>query len=134
MEAVIGWTEPGDPLRKGFPLGFPQPIGNLWAGAGADVWPEAPPGTRFLAAPVEGRWTGLSVRVTAASADGVEVRTVGVADDSLFLGGIALAAAVLAAAGGAFPVGRHYPSAAFRRYLDGALVAGLDVATFVERR
>jgi hypothetical protein len=76
----------------------------------------------------------LTVRVTAATPEGVEVRTLGVADDGAFLEGIALAAAVLAAGTGAYPIGINYPTAAFREYLDGALRAGLDVATFVERR
>ena len=134
MEAVIGWTEPGRPLRRGVPLAFPQPIGNLWAETAGGIWSGAPPGTRFLAAPVEGPWTGLTVRVTAATPEGVEVRTLGIADDRSFLEGIALAAAVLVAGAGAYPVGSNYPTAAFQEYLDAALTAGLDIATFVERR
>lgn len=134
MEAVIGWTEPGRRLRRGHPLAFPQPIGNLWAQEGADIWPQASHAVRFLAAPVEGPWTGFTVRVTTATPEGVEVRTLGVADDGAFLGGIALAAAVLAAGTGAYPVGIHYPTAAFREYLDEAVKAGLEIATFVERR
>jgi len=134
MEAVVAWTEPGRPLRRGLPLVFPQPIGNLWAESGDDVWPQAPPGTQFLAAPVEGPWTGLAVRVTAATPEGVEVRTLGVADDSYFLGGIAFAAAVLAAGTGAYPVGVNYPTAAFGTYLERALKAGLEIATFHELR
>jgi hypothetical protein len=133
MEVVVGWTEPGRPLRRGHPMVFPQPIGNLWAQDGGIIWPEAPPGTQFLAAPVEGPWTGLAVRVTAATPEGVEVRTLGVADDSTFLAGIALAAAVLAAGTGAYPTGNNYPTAAFNDYLDSALRAGLEVATFLER-
>ncbi|MGZ5383109.1 MAG: hypothetical protein ACXW15_13030 [Acidimicrobiia bacterium] len=134
MEAVVGWTTPGRRLRRGHALSFPQPIGNLWANEGEDVWPEAPQATQFLAAPVEGPWTGLAVRVTTATQEGVEVRTLGVTDETAFLDGIALAAAVLAAGAGVYPVGINYPTAAFREYLDLALRAGLDVATFVERR
>ncbi len=134
MEAVVGWTEPGRPLRRGEPLAFPQPVGNLWAQRGHDLWLGAPPATRFLVAPVEGPWLGLAVRVTAATSAGVEVRTLGVADDAAFLAGIAFAAAVLAAGAGAYPVGINYPTAAFREYVDGAVRAGLEVATFVERR
>ena len=134
LEALVGWTEPGHRLRRGDPLAFPKPIGNLWAHAGANVWPQAPHAVQFLAAPVEGTWAGLTVRVTAATPEGVEVRTLGVADDGAFLEGIALAAAVLAAGTGAYPIGINYPTAAFREYLEGALRAGLDVATFVERR
>ena len=134
MEAVVGWTEPGRSLRRGLPLAFPQPIGNLWAEPGREIWPEAPPATQFLAAPFDGPWIGLTVRVTAATPEGVEVRTLGVADDRAFLGGIALAAAVLAAGAGAYPVGSNYPTAAYREYLDAALRAGLDIAAFVERR
>ena len=133
LEVVVGWTEAGKPLRRGHPLLFPQPIGNLWAREGPNVWPGAPTGARFLAAPFEGPWTGLVARVTAATPDGVETRTIGVADDSLFLAGIALAAAALAAGSRAFPIGRHYPTAAGSIYLDSALRAGLEVATFVEK-
>jgi hypothetical protein len=134
MEAVVGWTEPGRPLRRGDPLAFPQPVGNLWAEPGEVLWPGAPPATQFLVAPVEGPWMGLTARVTAATPEGVEVRTLGVADDGAFLAGIALAAAVLAAGSGAYPVGINYPTAAFREYVDGAVRAGLEVATFVEHR
>lgn len=133
MEVVVGWTETGKPLRRGRPLMFPQPVGNLWARAGRNIWPEAPTGTLFLTAPFEGPWTGLVARVTAATSDGVEARTIGVADDSLYLAGIALATAALAAGTGAFPIGRHYPTAAGSVYLDNALRAGLEVATFVEK-
>ena len=134
MEVVVGWTEPGRPLRDGHPIVFPQPIGNLWARDGENIWPEAPVGTLFLTAPVEGPWTGLVARVTAATPEGVEVRTLGVADDDTYLAGIALAAAVLAAGTGAYPTGRHHPAAAPRDYLEAALRAGLEVATFLERR
>lgn len=134
MEVAVGWTEPGRPLRRGRPLVFPQPIGNLWAHEGRDVWPGAPTGTQFSAAPVEGPWAGLVVRVTAATSEGVEVHTIGVADDATFLGGIALAAAVLAAASGAYPTGLHYPAAAAPAYLDASLRAGLGIATFIERQ
>lgn len=134
IEVVVGWTEPGRALRRGRPLVFPQPIGGLWARQGRDIWSEAPSGTQFLAAPVEGPWTGLVVRVTAATSEGVEVRTLGVTEDSAYLGGIALASAALAAGTGAYPTGLHNPAAAASIYLDSALRAGLDVATFVERR
>ena len=134
MEAIVGWTEPGRPLRRGHPLAFPQPVGNLWAQPGPDLWPGAPPHTKFLLAPVEGPWIGLTARVTAATPEGVEVRTLGVADDGAFLAGIALAAAVLTAGAGAYPVGINYPTAAFGEYLDRAIEAGLEVATFVEHR
>jgi hypothetical protein len=134
MEVVVGWTEPGRPLRRGRPLVFPQPVGNLWAHEAQSTWPEAPTGTQFLAAPVEGPWAGLVARVTAATSEGVEVRTIGVADDAIFLGGIALAAAVLVAASGAYPIGLNHPAAIAPAYLDASLQAGLEVATFVERK
>lgn len=134
MEVVVGWTETGSPLRRGRPLVFPQPIGNLWAREGAEIWHGAPAGTQFLAAPYDGPWTGLVARVTAATRDGVELRTVGVTDDGAYLAGIALSAAVLAAAGGAYPPGIHYPTAAETVYLEMALGAGLEVATFIEKR
>lgn len=133
MEVSIGWTEPGSPLRRGHPLVFPQPIGNLWADEAKTLWPDAPSGTQFLAAPVESPWSGLVVKVTAATAEGVEVRTLGVADDSNFLAGIALAAAVITAGSNAYLTGISYPTAAFGAYLDAALRAGLEVATFIER-
>ena len=134
LEVVVGWTEPGQPLRRGRPLMFPQPIGNLWAREARNVWPAAPAGVQFAAAPCEGPWSGLVARVTAATSEGVEVRTIGVADDAVFLGSIALAAAALAAARGGFPTGLHYPTAAFPAILEIALRAGLTVAAFVERQ
>jgi len=134
MEVVVGWTKTGRPLRRGRPLVFPQPIGNLWAHEASPPWPGAPTGTQFLAAPIEGRWTGLVVRVTAATPEGVEVRTLGVADDNTYLAGIALAAAVLTAGTGAYPAGMNYPAAAATAYLEAALRAGVEVASFVEQR
>jgi hypothetical protein len=134
LEVVVGWTEPGQPIRRGRPLMFPQPIGNLWAREARNVWPTAPAGAQFAAAPCEGPWSGLVTRVTAATSEGVEVRTIGVADDAVFLGSIALAAAAVAAAGGSFPTGLHYPTAAFPAYLEVARRAGLTVAAFVERQ
>ena len=134
LEALVGWTEPGTPLRKGLPLTFPKPIGNVWAEATQNIWPAAPPVTRFLEAPVDGPWTGLSVRVTAATPEGVETRTLGVTDDGAFLRGIAFAAAILVAGAGSYPVGSSYPTVAFGEYLEAALGAGLEIATFVEHR
>jgi hypothetical protein len=56
----------------------------------------------------------------------------GVADDALYLDGIALAAAALLAGTEDLSVGLHYPTGAAATYLDAALQAGLEVATFVE--
>ena len=134
LEALVGWTEPGTPLRKGLALTFPEPIGNVWAEATQNIWPAAPPVTRFLEAPVDGPWTGVAVRVTAATSEGVETRTLGVTDDQAFLRGIAFAAAILVAGAGSYPVGRSFPTVAFEAYLEAALGAGLEIATFVERR
>ena len=132
LEILVGWTETGQPLRRGAALAFPQPVGNRWAHEVGSVWPTAPPGVTYLAAPIEGSWAGVTAKVTTASEDGVEVRTMGVADDALYLDGIALAAAALIAAAGAIPVGLHHPTAAAADYLETALRAGLEVATFVE--
>jgi hypothetical protein len=134
LEVVVGWTETGTPLRRGQALAFPQPVGNRWAHEVTPVWPDSPPGVTYLAAPIEGPWAGVTARVTTASEEGVEVRTIGAADDALYLDGIALAAAGLVAGEGAFPVGLHVPTAAASSYLDVARRAGLDVATFVESR
>ncbi len=133
LEVVVGWTEPKRPHRRGHPLTFPQPVGNAWGHDGPVIWPDAPAGTRFLSAGIETAWMGLMAKVTAATPDGVEARTLGVADDAAYLAGIALAAGALAAAAGAYPVGVHYPTAAPDAYLDAALDAGLEVATFSER-
>jgi hypothetical protein len=132
LEVVIGWTKTGQPLRRGAALAFPQPVGNRWALEEESVWPDAPSGVTYLAAPIEGPWAGVTAKVTTASKDGVEVRTMGVADDAHYLDGIALGAAALVAGTGAFPVGLHYPTAAAGDFLDAALRAGLEVATFVE--
>lgn len=134
LEVVVGWTEPGRPLRRGRSLTFPQPVGNAWGREGVDIWPGAPPGTVFLTAPVEGPWSALMARVTAATTEGVEVRTLGVADDDAYLAAIALAAGGITASAGFFPPGIHYPTAAADEYLDAALSAGLEIATFVELR
>lgn len=133
LEVVVGWTEAGTPLRRGHPLAFPQPIGHRWALEADTVWPDAPSGTAFLSAPIEGPWAGVTARVTIATQEGVEVRTMGVADDALYLDGIALAAAAMAVDAAMLPVGLHYPTAAADAYLDAALRAGLEVATFVEQ-
>lgn len=134
LEVVVGWTEPGRPARRGRVLSFPQPVGDCWSREGPAVWPEAPPNTIFLTAAIEGEWMGLMARVAAANTEGVEVRTLGVADHARYLDGIALAAAAVAVAGGAYPPGVQYPTAAADIYLDAALDAGLEVAKLTTRR
>ncbi len=76
-----------------------------------------------------GDWAGAVVRVTGVVADGVAQRVVGVADHAGHLEGIALAAAAVTAAAGAYPSGLQW-AASQDEYLDRALVAGLAVATY----
>ena len=57
----------------------------------------------------------------------------GTADHGAYLSAIALAAAVVPAGQHAYPSGRSWASAAPTAYLDRALAAGLDVASYHER-
>jgi hypothetical protein len=83
----ISWTEPGKPLKRGVPVIFPEPIGNVWARKrGKD---------RFVAF-VDEEWGGAVVDVEGPSGR----RIVGVSDHAAFTEAIVLAAVGLVAGEG----------------------------------
>lgn len=122
-QVTVAWTEPGKPLRRGEPVTFPDPVGTRW-GRVRDVRGT----TRRIAAPVPDEWAGA----VAVVRNGSTTHIVGVADLAPHLEAIALAAAVIAAAEGAYQPGLQEP-AAVDAYLLSALRCGLDVATFSAR-
>ncbi len=129
LEITVAWTTPGRPLRKGEALAFPQPVGSRWGEEVTDDDQPAAVPTRRFVAPGPGDWAGAMIRMTGVVADGVAQRMVGVADHAGHLEGIALAAAAVTAAAGAYPSGLQWP-AGQDEYLERALAAGLAVATY----
>lgn len=126
LEVSIGWTSEGQELRRGTAIAFPDPIGSLWARrAPSLVHPT-------FVAPVPGEWSGLSVRVTSASSTGVSTKLVGVADLTVHLDAIALAAAAATAADPGYPADVHHPWWS-DAYLAKALAMGLTVAMHTTR-
>ena len=134
LEVMVAWTEEGKARRRGEAVPFPGPVGSLW-GAPADIlWPqEDDQPVQGFAAPLEGRWAGAMARVHGIVDDGVITRIVGAADDGDHLAALALAAASLAVARHNFPPGVCWVSEAPEPFLDGALAAGLEVATYTIR-
>lgn len=133
LEVRIAWTVQGRPRRRGEPIPFPGPVGSLWA---REVDPQGWTATNIpvkaFEARVEGEWAGAMAQVSGALDDGVQRTIVGTADHRAFLSAIALASAVVPVGHHAYPSGRHWASAAPIPYLDRALAAGLDVASFHE--
>jgi hypothetical protein len=119
----IGWTEPGDPMRRGEAIPFPDPIGARWGRIVSDDG-------RLVraAAPVAGPWAGAVARVMAATAE----RVVGVADERAHIEAIALAAGAISVAERGFGPGPCSPVDAAEAYLGAALRVGMGVATFTE--
>ena len=133
LEVRLAWTVQGRQRRRGEPIPFPDPVGSLW---GQEVEPRGWTGhnipVKAFEAPVEGEWAGAMARVSGAVDDGVQRTIVGTADHARYLAAIALAAAAVPAGQHAYGPGRQWASAAPTAYLDRALSAGLDVATFHE--
>jgi hypothetical protein len=133
LEVRVAWTVAGRPRRRGEPIPFPGPVGSLWA---REVDPQGWTGTNIpvkaFEAPVEGEWAAAMARVSGALDDGVQRTIVGVADHKGYLSAIALASAVVPAGQHAYGPGLNWASAAPTPYLDRALAAGLDVASFHE--
>lgn len=123
MEVSIAWTEPGNPLRRGEPIPFPDPVGPRWAASRP-----SPTSYKSFAAPVAGEWAAALARVTSAAPHGVVTRVVGVADLAAHLEALALAAGVLAI--DLYASGAHRPVDAAEIYLAKTLDAGLDVASY----
>lgn len=131
LEVNIGWTVPGRSRRKGIALPFPDPIGARWAERTTGFgWPPANTPPRFLRAPVEGEYAGAVAKISGVVDDGVKTTVVGTADFAAYLDAIALASAVPAVVNGAFRPGPQWPATAAAAYLQAALAAGIDVATF----
>jgi len=122
LDVLVAWTEPGRRQRRGEAIAFPDPVGSLW---GTQVGSKGI--SRSVAAPVEGIWSGATVRVTASTGDGVVVRVVGVADLAVHLEALALTAGAMSI--DSFGYGAARPEDRPDDYLLAALDAGLDVAT-----
>jgi hypothetical protein len=86
---VVGWTEPGNPNRSGTALPFPDPVGMAWG---------SERGTNRFVAFRDDEWGAATVTLEGGSGR----RIIGVADLSSHLEALALAAAGLAAAEGAY--------------------------------
>lgn len=126
---LIGWTERGNVRSRGEVFPFPEPIGPRRGVRRPSLWPESPPGTRFVAAPhPEAEWQGLLVQAEGRLSGNPVTRTLGVVDRASFLAPIALAAGAVMVASGTYSAGLHRPPAAPTVYLAAAVNAGLAVA------
>ena len=124
VESVtIAWTEPGDPLRTGEPLAFPDPVGGRW---GKKLQRD----TGSYVAPLQGEWAAAMAKVGLLHSDKRLTRIVGVADLAPHLEALALAAGALAVGAGAYGPGARSPADSAEAYLAEALRAGLDVASY----
>jgi len=124
MDVTTAWTEPGRPIRRGEIIQFPAPVGSLWGRPSSKARPNA------MVAPTDSPWAAGLARVTSAGTTGVSTHIVGVAADAVHLEAIALATGAIAAAQTAYGPGLHHPDDAAEPYLEIALGAGLDVATY----
>lgn len=133
LEVRLAWTTPGRPHRRGEPIPFPDPVGSLWARE-VDLmgWIGHDIPAKAFEAPVEGQWAGAMAQVSGALDEGVQRTIVGTADHAAYLAAIALASPVVPVGQALYPAGRQWASAAPSAYLDRALAAGLDVASFHE--
>ncbi len=122
-ELTIAWTVDGRPLRRGFPVAFPDPVGSLWG-----EQTDSERGARRITAPVQGNWAGALVMVGPHDNP---TRTVGVADEAAHLEAVALAAGVVTTARGSYASGVVRPDDSPEQYLLAALDMGLEVAGFV---
>ena len=129
IETRLAWTIPGRPLGAGLPVTFPEPVGPLWAGREESPLPW--PSVTCLAAPANTPWLGVVVRMTVRDDRGDHHRIQGIADEAAFLQGVSMAAAVLAAARGAYPPGVNSPGDPGGMFMALARAAGLEVAAFV---
>ena len=128
-ETRLSWTVPGKPLAAGIPVGFPEPIGPLWAGRAGHPLPW--PSVTGLAAPHQSPWRGAAARLTIRGAGGERLLVRGAVDDALFLDAVCMAAAALAAARGAYPEGVNGPGDPGGQFMHLARRAGLETAAFV---
>jgi hypothetical protein len=133
LEVRVAWTVPGRPRRRGEPMPFPDPVGSRWAReVSPQGWVTHNIPVKAYEAPVEGEWAAAMAQVSGALDDGVQRTIVGTADHGQYLAAIALAAPAIPAGHHSYHPGRQWASAAPTAYLDRALAAGLDVASFHE--
>jgi len=128
MEAELAWTVEGHPLRSGVGVTFPDPVGALWADTAGVPAADSP--TKGFAAPFAGKWRAITARLTMGTDDGLSQEIYGISDDRGFLDGAVLAAAAMAAAEGAYPVGVSGPGDPEGVFLRNAERAGLHIAAF----
>lgn len=124
-ETTAAWTVPGNPLRKGEAVAFPDPVGARWGEA-----LERAEGATRIVVPIEGEWAGASATVVGSVDDEPVQRVVGIADLRMHLEGIALAAGAIVVAEGSIPPGVHRPGDHPEVYLAAALRVGLEVASY----
>ena len=134
LEVRLAWTVPGRIRRKGEPIPFPGPVGSLWARE-TDVvgWTQRNIPVKAFAAPIESSWHAAMAQVSGALDEGVQRTIVGAADDGEFIAAIALAAAVVPTGQHAYGPGSRWVSEAPSPYLDRALAAGIEVASYRDR-
>ena len=134
LEVRLAWTVSGRVRRKGEPIPFPGPVGSLWAQKADPVgWTQSDIPAQGFAAGVESSWHAAMAQVSGAVDEGVQRTIVGTADDGEFLAAIALAAAVVPTGQHAYRPGLRWVSEAPSPYLDRALAAGMDVASYHDR-
>lgn len=133
LEVRLAWTVMGRRRRKGEPIPFPGPVGSQWATpTDAIGWTMPSVPVSAFAAALDGPWAAAMAQVSGAVGEGVQRTIVGTADDRDYLAAIALAAAAVPTARETYDRGHHWASEAALPYLDRALAAGLDVASFHE--
>lgn len=113
----IAWTEPGDALRKGRPVAFPDPVGMSWTR-------ERSAG-RFVAFR-DDLWSGAVVRLEG---DGGE-RIIGVADHGPHLEALVLAATALCATNGIYGSGVQPASQGGEHLVNSCSSVELDFAVW----
>jgi hypothetical protein len=111
--SLVATTTRGSRLRQGTRVGFPPPVGTLWA----TVRPDG-----ILEAPTPDEWGGLLVESASTS--------IGVADQFDFLEAIALASAAITMTRRTMSPGVVDIASVAGAYLDNAEAAGLEIATF----
>lgn len=122
VHSTVAWTVPGQALRRGVAVGFPDPVGARWGR-------QVPSGVEV---PISGSWAGASVIVIARRNGKTVQRLVGVADQREHLEAIALAAGTIVVATGGTAPGAYQPADVAVAFLEAALGVGLGVAAHTE--
>ena len=129
QEALIAWTVPGKPLRRGEAVPFPAPLGARW-GRRLPARPGQDPSLVLVEVPVEGPWGGALAQVAGRPGPRPTQSLVAVADDRRHLEAITLAAGALLVARGGTAPGVSRPEDAAAGYLAEAAHVGLELAGF----